>query len=276
MGHGAAARLGAGDFRAILNLLADTRELDLETPYSAAFVNHLDALIEGDVHPLYRENDLVGRRTPLMIDGEGRQEDDADELYWTVGPCAITQYRSATGDLSAARLTDVVSWRRYRESAIYREYFGPGGVGYMLDLGLTTAGTAADAPLLQGRGREGLLRARPRRPRAASTPSPGSRGAGRAVPAALRGWRGDGRRTRRRLVVDASRAGDRLPGRAGQDERRDRSGALDHAGDGEEASRARLREAQRERPGSCRQPASADEPRDRNGRRRSMRPRQAS
>jgi DNA-binding CsgD family transcriptional regulator len=133
--RGAAGRLASRDFRAILDFLADTRELDLETPYSPAYVGHLEGLIEGEAHPLYRENDLDGRRTPLMVDADGAHVDDADEHYWTVGPCAITQYRSATGDLSAARLTDVVSWRRYRESAVYREYFA-GGVGYMLDVAL--------------------------------------------------------------------------------------------------------------------------------------------
>ena len=136
MSRGAASRLGAHDFRALLDFLADVRELDLETAFSPAFVGHLDVLVDGVAHPLYRENDLAGRCTPLMVDSDGLQRDDADELYWTVGPCAITQYRSATGDLTSARLTDVVSWRRYRESPVYREYFA-GGVGYMLDLGLT-------------------------------------------------------------------------------------------------------------------------------------------
>jgi DNA-binding CsgD family transcriptional regulator len=134
--RGPASRLGARDFQALLDFLADTRELDLEAPYSGAFVRHLDVLIVGDVHPLYRENDLVGRRSPLMVDASGPHMDDDDELYWAVGPCAITQYRSDTGDLSAARLTDIVSWRRYRESPVYREYFAP-GVGYMLDIALT-------------------------------------------------------------------------------------------------------------------------------------------
>lgn len=143
MSRGAASRLGARDFHAILAFLADARDFDIETPYPAAFVGRLERLIEGDVHPLYRENDLAGRRTPLMVDAGGRHIDDEDELYWTVGPCAITQYRSATGDLSAARLTDVVSWRRYQESALYREYFAP-GVGYMMDLALTARPAGSD------------------------------------------------------------------------------------------------------------------------------------
>jgi len=133
--RGAASRLGPADYRAILGFLGDTRELELGTPYPSAFVAHFAVLIEG-AHPLYRENDLAGRRSPLMVDADGRHEDDEDELYWTVGPCAITQYRSLTGDLSAARLSDVVAWRRYRESPIYRDYFAPNGIGYMLDLAL--------------------------------------------------------------------------------------------------------------------------------------------
>jgi len=136
--RGAASRLGARDFRALLDFLADARELDRETAFSPSFVGHLDVLIEGDVHPLYRENDIAGRCTPVMVDADGSHRDDDDELYWTVGPCDITQYRSATGDLTSVRLTDVVSWRRYRESPVYREYFAPGGIGYMLDLGLNT------------------------------------------------------------------------------------------------------------------------------------------
>lgn len=137
MSRGAASRLGADDFRVVLDFLDDTRELDLDTPYSAAFVGRLDLLVEGEAFPLYRENDLRCLRSPMMVDADGNYADDADEFYWTVGPCAITQYRTATGDLSAVRLTDVVSWRRYRESAIYREYFARGGVRYMLDLGLS-------------------------------------------------------------------------------------------------------------------------------------------
>jgi DNA-binding CsgD family transcriptional regulator len=133
--RGSASRLGSRDFEAILGFLASTRQLDLETPYPSELIAHLAVLVEG-AHPLYRENDLVGRRSPLMVDADGRHEDDADELYWTVGPCPITSYRSLTGDLSAARLSDVVAWRRYRESPVYREYFRPGGVGFMLDLGL--------------------------------------------------------------------------------------------------------------------------------------------
>jgi DNA-binding CsgD family transcriptional regulator len=134
--HGPAGRLARADFQAVLDFLDDTRELEPDTPYSPGFVSRLGSLIEGSAHPLYRENDLVGRRTTLIVDADGRQVDDADELYWTMGPCAITRYRSTTGDLSAARLSDVVAWRRYRESPVYREYFMPGGVGHMLDLGL--------------------------------------------------------------------------------------------------------------------------------------------
>lgn len=135
MSRGAPSRLGRADYQAILGFLSATRELEPDTPYPPALVANLALLIER-AGALYRENDLAGRRSPFMVDADGSFEDDQDDLYWTVGPCAITRYRSLTGDLSAARLSDVVAWRCYRESPIYREYFRPGGVGYMLDLGL--------------------------------------------------------------------------------------------------------------------------------------------
>lgn len=153
MSRGAASRLRHADYEAILAFLAATTELEPDTPYAPAFLGHLDAMLGSEAHVVYRENDLVGRRTPLMVTGTGQYVDDDDPLYWTVGPDAITQYRSATGDLSAARLSDVVAWRRYRESPVYREYFAPSRVGHMLDLALT-ARPGWQRTLLSCRGRE--------------------------------------------------------------------------------------------------------------------------
>jgi DNA-binding CsgD family transcriptional regulator len=151
--RGVASRLRYADYEAILAFLAATTELEPDTPYAPAFLGHLDTALGAEAHALYRENDLAGRRTPLMVTVGGQYVDDDDPLYWTVGPDAITQYRRTTGDLSAARLSDVVAWRRYRESPVYREYFGPGGVGHMLDLGLA-AGPGWQRTLLFCRDRE--------------------------------------------------------------------------------------------------------------------------
>lgn len=123
------------DLEAVLTLLAESQELDVDQAYPPQLVCRLAKLIPA-AHVLYRENDLEGHRTPRMIDASGAYEDEADELYWTVGPCALTVYRTRTGDLSSARLSDVVSWRAYRETAVYREYFRPFGVDHMLDLAL--------------------------------------------------------------------------------------------------------------------------------------------
>jgi DNA-binding CsgD family transcriptional regulator len=123
------------DIQAVLTLLADTQDLDVGMPVSSALLARLGELIPSR-HVVYRENDLQWHRTPLMVDAAGPWVDAADEHYWSVGPCAITGYRLQTHDLTAARITDVVPWSRYRESAIYREYFRPDGVGHMLDLGL--------------------------------------------------------------------------------------------------------------------------------------------
>lgn len=143
----AAGELRHADVAAVLGFLSDIRDLPFEEAYPPTLLARLGNLIPAaDV--TYRENDLRGRRTPRMIDAGGVIVDPADELYWRVGPCAITDYRARTGDLSAARLTDVLPWRRYRESAIYREYFRPGCRDHMLDLGLHAGGDVQRTLLL--------------------------------------------------------------------------------------------------------------------------------
>jgi DNA-binding CsgD family transcriptional regulator len=68
-------------------------------------------------------------------------EDDADDeaQYWAVAPCPISDYRARTGDLSAVRMSDLISQRRYHELPIFREYFHPAGLNHVIDLGLPAA-----------------------------------------------------------------------------------------------------------------------------------------
>ncbi|HEU0237364.1 MAG TPA: helix-turn-helix transcriptional regulator [Candidatus Limnocylindrales bacterium] len=134
-----AATVRRADLEAILALLADSQEYDGDEAYPPDLVGRFAQLIPA-AHIVYRENDLEGRRTPRMIDAAGVFLDEADEHYWAVGPCPVTVYRSRTGDLSSARLSDVVSWRAYRETALYREYFRPGGIDHLLDLALEAGG----------------------------------------------------------------------------------------------------------------------------------------
>lgn len=123
------------DLEAVLVFIAESQALDVDEAYPPGLVARLMDLVP-TAHVLYPENDFLARRTPRIVDAAGIQVDDADELYWRVGPCAITSYRTRTRDLTSARLSDVVSWRSYRETPIHRDYFRPGGVDYMLDLGL--------------------------------------------------------------------------------------------------------------------------------------------
>jgi DNA-binding CsgD family transcriptional regulator len=134
----ATSHVRRADLEAVLTFLAETHDVDVDQAYPPSLVARLGDLIPGG-HVTYRENDLLKRRTPLMITADGTRVDEDDELYWAVGPCPVTVYRSHTGDLTSARLSDVTSWRHYRETAIYREYFRPAGVDHMLDLGLQAA-----------------------------------------------------------------------------------------------------------------------------------------
>lgn len=135
MSRGAASQLARTDLERIIAFLAAVADLEFERPYPPELVVRLSDLVPA-THVVYRENATKDRRTTLMVDGDGAHVDDADELYWSVGPCAITQYRNRTRDLTAARLSDVVEWRRYRETPVYLEYFRLGMVDHMLDVGL--------------------------------------------------------------------------------------------------------------------------------------------
>ena len=71
--------------------------------------------------------------------GDDDDGDDDGELYWRVGPCPISDYRTRTGDLRTVTMSDVVSRRQYHELPIFQEYFRPAGLDDMIDLGLPAA-----------------------------------------------------------------------------------------------------------------------------------------
>lgn len=127
--------LGRADLDATLEFLADIDDLDDDEPYSAAVLARLQGLIAFD-EASYQVADLQAQ---VFLDvGPGESDEDA-ALYWAVGPCPIMDYRSRTGDLTAVRMSDVISRGRYHDLPIYREYFQPVGLDHVLDLGLSAA-----------------------------------------------------------------------------------------------------------------------------------------
>lgn len=88
---------------------------------------------------MYQDVDVRGRHVDTFV-SPGESDDDADDeaAYWAFGPCPVTDYRARTGDLRALRMSDLISARSYHELPIFREYFAPGGVDHMIDLGLPT------------------------------------------------------------------------------------------------------------------------------------------
>lgn len=125
------------DLEAILSFVVDVGELDFDRPYPPEVVARLADLVPC-ASLSYQEVDCGARRTTVLIGTQGdvAEDEEDDELYWTLGPCPIVQYRALTGDLAATRLTDVVDWRRYRELPIYRDYFAPFQIDHMVDLAL--------------------------------------------------------------------------------------------------------------------------------------------
>jgi len=135
-------RLGRTDLEGILSFLVDVGDLEFDGPYPVGIVARLRDLVPCDA-VTYQELDLHAKRFGAIVgigpDGEADDEADDEALYWTVGPCPISDYRARTGDLSAVRMSDVIGQQRYHELPIFREYFSPAGIDNMIDVGLPAA-----------------------------------------------------------------------------------------------------------------------------------------
>lgn len=131
-------RLQRADLEALLTFLGDVAELEFDEPYPVEVVVRLQDLVHCDALT-YQELDLHAKRFYALVGIGPDGEDDDEELYWTVGPCPISDYRARTGDLSTVRMSDVIGRRRYHELSIFREYFHPAGLDHMIDMGLPAA-----------------------------------------------------------------------------------------------------------------------------------------
>lgn len=126
-------RLTQADLKAILGFLADADRIPPVEPYPVEIFHRLRTLIPFDSGG-YEQADLEARR--FLDDGA-----PGDEIYWAAGPCPITDYRARTGDLSALRMSDVISRSRYHALPLYHEYYQPVGLDHIMDLGLSTVRT---------------------------------------------------------------------------------------------------------------------------------------
>lgn len=132
-------QLMRADIQAVLEFLAEVDELDDREPYPPGLLERLRRLIPSAV-ATYQEVDLRSRRYVTIVSDDVAADDYDDvadeDLYWHVGPCAIADYRARTGDLSTIRMSDIIGKTRFHEQPVYREYFAPGAIEYVLDLGL--------------------------------------------------------------------------------------------------------------------------------------------
>lgn len=125
-------QLARSDAEAILRFLDEADRIDGVESYPAELLGLLGRLVPCD-QVFFQDADVGQRR---FIDEVPTAPDPDDDLYWTVGPCPIAEYRTRTGDLSAVRMSDVIGRSRYRELPIYREYFLRERFEHFLDLGL--------------------------------------------------------------------------------------------------------------------------------------------
>jgi len=130
-------RLQSADFEALLAFVGDVARLEFDEPYPVGVVARMQDLVHCD-DITYQDLDLNVQRFYAVVgpDDEVDDPDDTDELYWRVGPCPISDYRTRTGDLRTVTMSDLIDRRRYHDLPIFREYFRPAGLDHMIDLGL--------------------------------------------------------------------------------------------------------------------------------------------
>ena len=129
--------LARADLEAVLDFLAEVDEPGDQEPYPNGLLDRLRRLIPSRV-VAYGEADLGERRYVELVGDDPANDDDDEDLYWSVGPCPIADYRVRTGDLTTIRMSDVIGRARWHEHPVYREYFRPGAIEYIVDLGLRT------------------------------------------------------------------------------------------------------------------------------------------
>src|SRR5665647_2923187 len=130
-------RLQSADFEALLAFVGDVAGLEFDEPFPVGVVARMQDLVHCD-DITYQDLDLNAQRFYAVVgpDDEADDDDDDDELYWRVGPCPISDYRTRTGDLRTVTMSDLIDRRRYHDLPIFREYFRPAGLDHMIDLGL--------------------------------------------------------------------------------------------------------------------------------------------
>jgi DNA-binding CsgD family transcriptional regulator len=141
-------RLSRADLESVIEFLGDIAGLDSDESYAPEFHVRLQQLFRCE-SSVYQEYEFRARRACLAIgfgqngahrwgtrSGEPPEVDENDGLYWRIGPCEIVKFRVRERDLEAVRMSDVIPVRRFRETWIYREYFGRFGIEHFLDLGL--------------------------------------------------------------------------------------------------------------------------------------------
>jgi len=124
------------DAEAMLGFIADAAELDLPELYSTELLTGLQGLVRS-TWVAYQDIDHDAKE---FVDFNGVGPDEGEpgpEVYLLLGPCPTQEHRARTGDLAAVRNSDLIDVRGWHQLPLYRDYFRPANVEYILDLGLS-------------------------------------------------------------------------------------------------------------------------------------------
>jgi DNA-binding CsgD family transcriptional regulator len=133
-------RLGPADLEHVLQFLGELASVESEEPFTRELLLGLKRLVPCDWLG-FCELDRVHELDIGLVDDPPYDGDPPPCSYWEIRhEHPVCHYHEVSGDFGALKLSDFMSQRQLHSSRIYRDWFGPTGVEYLMTVGL-------DAPL---------------------------------------------------------------------------------------------------------------------------------
>jgi len=133
-------RLGPADLEQVLQFLGELASVESEEPFPRELLAGLRRLVPCDVLT-FCELDRVHELELGLVEDPPWEGGSLPCSYWEIrDEHPVCHHHEVSGDFSALKLSDFVSQRQLHSSRIYRDWFQPYGVEYLMTVGL-------DAPL---------------------------------------------------------------------------------------------------------------------------------
>ncbi len=140
------SRLDERSYLQVLEVIRNLREVSDPDSFGPAVLSEIALVVPSEVSSFNEVDPVTGRFT-FMVEPTTFPipPGSAEVLSRYAGQHPLIEYVARTGDGSARRVSDVWTQRRWHESGIFREFYGPMGVEHQMSIGLP-----APAPIVVG------------------------------------------------------------------------------------------------------------------------------